>query len=71
MKLVLVFVLLGIAFFNSPLVKAEEVRIVQVDSLGNKLYHKGYLVIQKDGRIIQTDNLGNKQYHKPQLVLTK
>ena len=45
-------------------VSAEEKRIYQTDSVGNKQYHKQQYQI-KDGKVYQTDSVGNIQYHKP------
>lgn len=45
-------------------------RIIQTDSLGNKLYHKQQYRI-KDGQIYETNSIGNIQYHKPHSVILK
>lgn len=49
-----------------PNVAADEARIYQQDSIGNRQYHKPSAVIQKSSRIVETDSVGNKQYHKQQ-----
>lgn len=53
----------------AQMVTAEETRIYQTNSLGNKQYHKPSFAIQEDGRVIQVDPYGNKQYHKQQYQL--
>lgn len=44
---------------------AQEVRIVQNDSLGNPQYHKQQYKIVND-KIYHADSTGNIQYHKQQ-----
>jgi len=41
----------------------KEIRIVPVDSVGNKMYHQQQYVIEGN-KIIPIDNVGNRQYFK-------
>lgn len=47
---------------------ANGVVIYQVNSLGDRQYHKPAYVIEGN-KIIQVDTLGRKQYHKPILEI--
>ena len=53
---------------KSSYVVQNDGRIIETDTIGNKLYHKQQYKM-KDGKIYQTNSLGNIQYHKPQLVI--
>ena len=43
-------------------------KVVQVDSVGRKEYHKQQYVIEK-GKVIPVDSTGRKEYHKPSYVI--
>ena len=66
MKLVfaIIFLCSTAAFAQTKPTQSGPVRIYQVDSVGNKQYHKQQYQI-KDGKVYQTDSVGNIQYHKP------
>ena len=66
MKLVfaIIFLCSTAAFAQTKPAQSEPVRIYQVDSVGNKQYHKPSFVVEGN-KVYQTDTVGNKQNHKP------
>ena len=61
------FILCLISLFS--VAAAAQQRIVQTDSLGNKLYHKQQYTIVGN-KICPSDSLGNIEHHKGCLVIT-
>ena len=43
-------------------------KVVQVDSVGRKEYHKQQYVVER-GKVIPVDSTGRKEYHKPSYVI--
>lgn len=56
--------MMAISILSLATASADEKKIYQTDSVGNKQYHiQPYQI--KDGKVYQTDSVGNIQYHKP------